>query len=92
MHPLTNWQAHLASLNLIRSPLADESRKALRAMAAERGIILNVSRGEWSYSTPSENGYQRSAAIYRSERAALIAALDLIGGLDNESKEYHTNT
>lgn len=84
MHPLANWQARLASLNLLRSPLTDESRKALRAMAAERGIILNVSRGEWSYSTPTENGYQRSAAIYRSERAALIAALDLIGEIDNE--------
>ena len=82
MHHLTNWQAHLASLNLLRSPLADESRKALRAMAAERGIILNVSRGEWSYSTPTENGYKRSASIYRSERAALIAALDLIGKID----------
>ena len=51
-------------------------------MATERGIILHVSRGEWSYSTPSENGYKRSASIYRSERAALIAALDLIGDLD----------
>lgn len=55
-------------------------------MAAERGIILHVSRGEWSYSTPSENGYQRSASIYRSERAALIAALDLIGEIDDESE------
>lgn len=81
---LTNWQAHLASLNLLRSPLADESRKALRAMADNRGVILHVSRGEWSYSTPNENGYQRSAAIYRSERAAMVAALDLIGGLDDE--------
>ena len=84
MQLITNWQSHLASLNLLRSPLADESRKALRAMAAERGIILHVSRGEWSYSSPSENGYQRSASIYRSERAALIAALDLMGELDDE--------
>jgi len=82
MHYLTNWQAHLASLNLIRSPLADESRKALRAMAANRGIILHVSRGEWSYSTLTGSGYKRSASIYRSERAALIAALDLMGELD----------
>ena len=73
MHPLIpQWQAALARLHKLREPLADQSRKELRELVRERGIIIYTANGGWWYESNSE----RSTVTFRSERAALVAALD----------------
>ena len=74
MHPLIpQWQAALASLHKLREPFADQSRKELRELVRQRGIIIYTGDGRWWYETNRE----RSQLTFRSERAAMVAALDL---------------
>lgn len=76
MHPLIpQWQTALASLHKLREPFADQSRKELRELVRQRGIIIYTADGGWWYETNSE----RSTGTFRSERAALVAALDFFG-------------
>ena len=80
MHPLIpQWQAALASLHKLREPFADQSRKELRELIRRRGIIIYTANGGWWYETDSE----RSTLTFRSERAAMVAALDFFNE-DNE--------
>ena len=73
MHPLIpHWRAALASLHKLREPFADQSRKELRELVSKRGIIIYTANGGWWYESNSE----RSQLTFRSERAAMIAALD----------------
>ena len=73
MHPLIpHWQAALASLHKLREPFAEQSREELRELVKRRGIIIYTGDGRWWYETDSE----RSTLTFRSERAAMIAALD----------------
>ena len=73
MHPLIpQWQAALASLHKLREPFADASRKELRELVRQRGIIIYTANGGWWYESNSE----RSTLTFRSERAAMVAALD----------------
>ena len=73
MHPLIpHWQTALASIHKLREPFADASRKELRELVKRRGIIIYTGDGRWWYETNSE----RSQLTFRSERAALVAALD----------------
>ena len=73
MHPLIpQWRTALASLHKLREPFADQSRKELRELVRQRGIIIYTGDGRWWYETNSE----RSQLTFRSERAALVAALD----------------
>ncbi len=81
MHPLIpQWRMALASLHKLREPFADQSRKELRKLVSERGIIIYTGDGRWWYETNSG----KSTGTFRSERAAMVAALDLIGGIDDE--------
>lgn len=81
MHPLVpQWRMALERLHKLREPLADQSRKELRKLASERGIIIYTGNGRWWYETDSE----RSTGTFRSERAAMVAALDLMGEVDDE--------
>ena len=68
-------QTALARLHKLREPFADQSRKELRELVRERGIIIYTANGGWWYETNSE----RSTLTFRSERAALVAALDFFG-------------
>ena len=70
---IPQWQTALATLHKLREPLADASRKELRELVKRRGIIIYTANGRWWYETNSE----RSTGTFRSERAALVAALDL---------------
>ena len=80
MHQLIHhWRTALARLHKLREPLADQSRKELRELVKQRGIIIYTANGRWWYETDSE----RSTGTFRSERAAMVAALDLIGEVDN---------
>ena len=79
-HLVPQWQTALARLHKLREPFADQSRKELRELVKQRGIIIYTGGGRWWYETDSE----RSTGTFRSERAAMVAALDLIGDLDNE--------
>ena len=73
MHPLIpQWQTALATLHKLREPFADQSRKELRELVKRRGIIIYTANGGWWYETNSE----RSTGTFRSERAAMVAALD----------------
>ena len=73
MHPLTpQWQTALATLHKLREPFADQSRNELRELVRQRGIIVYTANGGWWYESNSE----RSQLTFRSERAALVAALD----------------
>lgn len=73
MHPLIpQWQAALASMHKLREPFADQSRKELRELVRQRGIIIYTANGGWWYESNSE----RSTVTFRSERAAMVAALD----------------
>lgn len=73
MHSLIpQWQTALARVHTLREPFADASRKELRELVKRRGIIIYTANGGWWYETQGE----RSALIFRSERAALVAALD----------------
>lgn len=73
MHPLIpQWQTALATLHKLREPFADQSRKELRELVRRRGIIIYTADGRWWYETNSE----RSTLTFRSERAAMVAALD----------------
>jgi hypothetical protein len=69
---IPQWQTALASLHKLREPLADQSRKELRELVRKRGIIIYTANGGWWYESNSE----RSTGTFRSERAALVAALD----------------
>lgn len=81
MHPLIpQWRTALARLHKLREPFADQSRKELRKLVSERGIIIYTGDGRWWYE--SDSG--KSTGTFRSERAAMVAALDLIGEVDNE--------
>lgn len=76
MHPLIpNWRTALASMHKLREPFADQSRKELRELVRQRGIIIYTADGGWWYESNSE----RSTVTFRSERAAMIAALDFFG-------------
>ena len=76
MHPLIpQWQTALATLHKLREPFADQSRKELRELVKQRGIIVYTANGGWWYESNSE----RSELTFRSERAALVAALDFFG-------------
>ena len=80
MHPLIpQWQTALATLHKLREPFAEQSRKELRELVRQRGIIIYTGDGRWWYETDSE----RSTVTFRSERAALVAALDFFSE-DNE--------
>jgi hypothetical protein len=70
-----HWQTALARLHKLREPLADQSRKELRELVKRRGIIIYTANGGWWYESNSE----RSTGTFRSERAALVAALDFFG-------------
>lgn len=84
MHPLIpQWQTALASMHKLREPFADQSRKELRELVRKRGIIIYTANGGWWYESNSE----RSTLTFRSERAAMVAALDLIGEIDDELPE-----
>ena len=73
MHPLIpHWQTALASIHKLREPFADASRKELRELVKRRGIIIYTGDGRWWY----ESNGERSQLTFRSERAALVAALD----------------
>ena len=73
MHPLIpQWQTALARLHKLREPFADQSRKELRELVKRRGIIIYTANGGWWCESNSE----RSALTFRSERAAIVAALD----------------
>lgn len=73
MHPLIpQWQTALASLHKLREPFADQSRKELRELVRQRGIIICTADSRWWYETNSE----KSKLTFRSERAAMVAALD----------------
>ena len=73
MHPLIpQWQAALASMHKLREPFAEQSRKELRELVRQRGIIIYTANGGWWYESNSE----RSTLTFRSERAAMVAALD----------------
>jgi hypothetical protein len=73
MHPIIpHWQTALATLHKLREPFADQSRKELRELVRKRGIIIYTANGGWWYESNSE----RSTGTFRSERAALVAALD----------------
>ena len=73
MHPLIpHWQTALARHHKLREPFADQSRKELRELVKQRGIIIYTANGGWWYESNSE----RSTVTFRSERAALVAALD----------------
>lgn len=81
MHPLVpQWRTALARLHKLREPFADQSRKELRKLVRERGIIIYTGNGRWWYETDSG----KSTGTFRSERAAMVAALDLMGGIDDE--------
>ena len=71
-HLIPQWRTALASLHKLREPFADQSRKELRELVRQRGIIIYTGDGRWWYETNSE----RSALTFRSERAAMVAALD----------------
>ena len=76
MHPLIpQWRTALATLHKLREPFADQSRKELRELVKQRGIIIYTANGGWWYESNSE----RSTGTFRSERAALVAALDFFG-------------
>lgn len=76
MHPLIpQWQTALATLHKLREPFADQSRKELRELVRKRGIIIYTANGGWWYESNSE----RSTGTFRSERAAMVAALDFFG-------------
>ena len=73
MHPLIpQWQAALASMHKLREPFAEQSRKELRELVRQRGIIIYTANGGWWYESNSE----RSTLTFRSERAAMVAALN----------------
>ena len=81
MHPLVpQWQMALARLHKLREPFADQSRKELRELVKQRGIIIYTGDGRWWYETNSG----KSTGTFRSERAAMVAALDLLGEIDDE--------
>ena len=69
---IPQWQTALASLHKLREPFADQSRKELRELIRRRGIIIYTANGGWWYESNSE----RSTLTFRSERAAMVAALD----------------
>ena len=76
MHPLIpQWQTALATHHKLREPFADQSRKELRELVRKRGIIIYTANGGWWYESNSE----RSTLTFRSERAAMVAALDFFG-------------
>ena len=82
MHtPIPQWQTSLARLHKLREPFADQSRKELRELARQRGIIVYTANGGWWYESNSE----RSTGTFRSERAAMVAALDFYSE-DNEDE------
>ena len=68
----TKWLTALARVHKLREPFADLSRKELRELVRQRGIIILTADGGWWYETNTE----KSQLIFRSERAALVAALD----------------
>ena len=70
-----HWQTALARLHKLREPFAEQSRKELRELVGRRGIIIYTGQGGWWYESNSE----RSTLTFRSERAALVAALDFFG-------------
>ena len=72
---IPHWRTALASLHRLREPFADQSRKELRELVRRRGIIIYTANGGWWYESNSE----RSTGTFRSERAALVAALDFFG-------------
>ena len=74
-HLIPQWRTALASLHKLREAFADQSRKELRELVRQRGIIIYTGQGGWWYETNSE----RSTLTFRSERAALVAALDFFG-------------
>ena len=74
-HLIPQWRTALASLHKLREPFADQSRKELRELVRQRGIIIYTGQGGWWYESNSE----RSQLTFRSERAALVAALDFFG-------------
>ena len=81
MHPLVpHWRTALARLHRLREPFADQSRKELRELVKQRGIIIYTGGGRWWYETNSG----KSTGTFRSERAAMVAALDLMGEIDDE--------
>ena len=53
----------------------DVPLRELQRQADERQIIFGVNRGDWSFSILTGDKWRRSESIYRSKRAALIAAL-----------------
>ena len=79
-HLIPQWQTALASMHKLREPFADQSRKELRELVKQRVIIIYTGDGRWWYETDSG----KSTGTFRSERAAMVAALDLIGGIDDE--------
>ena len=76
MHtPIPQWQTALARLHKLREPFADQSRNEIRKLVKQRGIIIYTANGGWWYESNSE----RSQLTFRSERAAIVAALDFFG-------------
>ena len=69
------WRTALARHHKLREPFADQSRKELRELVKQRGIIIYTANDGWWYESNSE----RSTLTFRSERAALVAALDFFG-------------
>ena len=81
MHPIVpNWRTALARLHKLREPFADQSRKELRELVKQRGVIIYTGDGRWWY----ESDIGKSTGTFRSERAAMVAALDLMGEIDDE--------
>ena len=71
---LAQWQIAMSGLH---SNLPDYSLAELRTIARGRGILICVDRAEWTYVTTDG---ERSVLAFRSERAALVAAINFSGG------------
>lgn len=74
---LAQWQIAMSGLH---SDFPDHSRAELRTIARDRGILICVDRGGWKYIT--KDG-ERSALAFRSERAALVAAINFSGDTED---------